>query len=278
MSTMVETQQDGKVDSKEMAGPGSGLVQSSGSSSKTKPTNKTPNEGIHRMKKKLIRAPPNRHAIKYRAWLLGHTLNLVFGTITFIFQVFWLPNVFYINSIAYRLTLIGSIIALTATFSHKFGLHFLPPIATLLSHQNFQYIILAVVWCFTFKSVFKVIPYFAISLLQIGKLKKIEIIEKKASLLSSIIAYDELVLIAYLILRTLFFRNASGYQLSLFLIFYWLRILYNPETGNLFATIVDRLDGEVMKIKNPKIQHYWIKTREFVKAKQNEEHEMDKSG
>ncbi|CAK9437379.1 uncharacterized protein LODBEIA_P17570 [Lodderomyces beijingensis] len=236
------------------------------------PTNKM--AAGDKMKKKLVRAPPNTNQMKYKVWLAGHTTSLVFGTISLIFQVFWLPNKFYINSISYRLALLGGFIALTATFSHKFGLHFLPPIATLLSHQNFQYMILAIVWCFTFKSVFKIVPFFLISLLHLGSMKKVHAVEKRQDFLASLIAYDELALILILVLRTLFFRNSSGFQLVLFLIFYWLRILYNTETGNLFGAIVDRLDGEVMKIKNPKVQHYWSKTRQFVREKQwSERHE-----
>lgn len=84
--------------------------------------------------------------LKYKVWLIGHISALIFGSISFIFQIFWLPNYYYINSISYRLSLIGSIAALTATFSHKFGLHNLPNIGTLLSHQNFQYLVLASIW------------------------------------------------------------------------------------------------------------------------------------
>ncbi|KAI5962528.1 uncharacterized protein KGF55_003604 [Candida pseudojiufengensis] len=240
-----------------------------------KPTNKTPNEHPHKMKRKLVRKPPSSNALKYKIWLSGHLMTLIFGSITFVFQVFWLPNFYYINSICYRLALIGSMLALSATFSHKFGLHFLPPIATLLSHQNFQYLILAFIWCFTFKSNFKIIPLWLISLLHMGKLKNINAIEKESSFLASVIAYDELVLIVYLLLRTLFFRNASGYQLVLFLIFYWLRILYNKETGNLFGVIVERLDGKMMKLENPKVKHYWVKFSHFVKEKRLQEKQDD---
>ncbi|KAI5954454.1 hypothetical protein KGF54_002229 [Candida jiufengensis] len=236
-----------------------------------KPTNKTPNEHPHKMKKKLVRKAPDSSALKYKLWLTGHLMALGFGSISFLFQILWLPNIWYINSISYRLSLIGSMLAFTATFSHKFGLHFLPPIASLLSHQNFQYLILAFVWCFTFKSIFKIIPLWLISLLHMGKLKNISFILKESSFLASFIAYDELVLIVYLLLRTLFFRNASGYQLSLFLVFYWLRILYNKETGNLFGAIVERLDGRMTELKNPKVKHYWYKIKEFIKEKQIQE-------
>ena len=71
-------------------------------------------------KRKLVRSPSKTNPLKYKVWLAGHISMLVFGSISFIFQISWLPNYYYINSISYRLGLIGSIAALTDTFSHKY--------------------------------------------------------------------------------------------------------------------------------------------------------------
>ncbi|CUM45221.1 uncharacterized protein AC631_05154 [Debaryomyces fabryi] len=220
-------------------------------------------------KKKLVRKQAGSNQLKYKAWQFGHIFTIVFGVITFTFQIFLLPNKWYINSICYRLSLLGSMVALTATFSHKFGIKFLPPFPTLIAQQNFQYLILAIIWCFTFKSIFKIIPYFLISTLQLSAHKNIEAVTKHLAQLASFIAYDELFLIVYLLLRTLLFRNTSGYQLTAFLFFYWLRILYNKETGNLFRSVVTRLDGKVTtSTKNEKVLHYWSKIKKFLDAKQ----------
>lgn len=201
---------------------------------------------------------------KHLAWMVGHASVLVFGLISIVFQLLWLPNVYYINSIAYRLSLLGAVVALFATTAHSFGIYDIPPITTLMSHQNFQYLVLAIVWMVTFKSTFKLMPYILISLLQLASAKKIGFVLKQQDFLASLIAYDELVLIVYLLIRTLLFRNASGYQLSLFLMFYWLRILYNKETGNLFRAIVERLDGKVQNVKNPKVLHAWNKSKAYL--------------
>lgn len=221
-------------------------------------------------KKKLVRKVSGPNPLKYKIWLVGHIMSLVFGAISSGFQLFWLPNKYYINSISYRLSLLGSVLALGGTFSHKFGLHFLPPALTMVAQQNFQYLVLAFLWCFTFKSVFKLIPFMLISILQLGAHKHIGAIESQLDFLASLIAYDELFLIVYLLLRTIFLRGWSGYQLVVFLVFYWLRILYNKETGNLFRSIVDRLDGKV-KGKNEKTDHYWGRVKEFLHEKQQTE-------
>lgn len=219
-------------------------------------------------KKKLVRKQAGSSDLKRKLWEYGHISTLVFGTISFLFQILLLPNKWYINSICYRLSMIGAIVALTATFSHKFGVKYLPPFATLIAQQNFQYLVLAIIWCFTFKSVFKIIPYFLIALLQVSAHKNIDAVLNHLSQLASFIAFDELFLIFYLLLRTLFFRNTSGYQLTAFLFFYWLRILYNKETGNLFRSIIARADGKVTGTKNEKVLHYWSKIKKFLDEKQ----------
>ncbi|CUM65381.1 uncharacterized protein PRCAT00003017001 [Priceomyces carsonii] len=234
-------------------------------------TPSTTNEAVKEHKrKKLVRKTNDSSAIKLKIWLAGHCITIVFGLISFTFQIFWLPNKFYINSISYRLALVGAIMALTATISHKFGFSFLPPASTLVAQQNFQYLCLAVAWIFTFKSIFKILPYFIISLLQLGSHKHISFVEKESGFLASVIAYNELLLIIYLFLRTLVFRNTSGFQLVLFLVFYWLRILYNKETKTLFMTLVQRLDGRVSSIKNDNVQRVWTRVKQFLKYKQDD--------
>lgn len=221
-------------------------------------------------KKKLVRKQLGPNPIKYKLWLAGHITTIVFGTVSLVFQLFWLRNRYYINSISYRLAFVGAVTALTATLSHKFSLRYLPPGPTLIAQQNFQYLTLAFIWIFTFKSVFKIIPYFLISILQLGAHKKIAAITNQGPFLASIIAFDELFLIFYLLLRTILFRSTSGYQLSVFLLFYWLRILFDKETGNLFRVIVQRLDGKILGVKNPKVQHIWTRVKEFLDSKQHD--------
>lgn len=218
-------------------------------------------------KKKLVKKQAGANPMKKKLWFGGHVATIVFGTISFFFQVLLLPNKYYINSICYRVALIGSIVSLTATFSHKFGIRYLPPFSTMIAQQNFQYLVLAVIWCFTFKSIFKIIPYFLIATLQLASYKDVNAVLLHLQTLASLIAYDELFLVFYLALRTILFRNTSGYQLAVFLFFYWLRILYNKETGNLFRSIVQRFDGKVTQSKNEKVLHIWSRVKEFLDTK-----------
>lgn len=224
----------------------------------------------HLRKKKLVRKNKDHSKIKYQVWLAGHCMCLVFGTVTFVWQTLWLRNAYYINSIAYRLALLGAFLALGSTTAHKYGLQYLPPLTTFLSQQNFQFLILSMVWCFTFKSVLKIIPFFLISLLQVAENKKIAVVQKQADFLAQLIVYDELLLIVYLLLRTIFFRNTSGFQLVLKLVFLWLRILFDPTTSDMFLFVVQKLDGKVSTVKNEKVQMVWKKVKLALEEKRHD--------
>lgn len=223
-------------------------------------------------KKKLVKKGANSSALKHKLWLAGHVLCLSCGVLSCLWLLLRLPNRFYIGSIIYRLGLIGGAMSFSSTFAHKFGLELTPPITSLIAHENFQYMILSIVWMVTFKSVFKLIPFVLISTLHLALFKDIKPVLEHSTILSSIIAYDELILIVYLLLRTLFFRNASGFQLVIFLQFYWLRILYNKETMNMFAFLIENLDGTVSKSKNEKVLHAWEKVKKFLDEKQSSGH------
>ncbi|KAM9917842.1 hypothetical protein OXX59_009069 [Metschnikowia pulcherrima] len=224
-------------------------------------------EPKHR-KRRLVKKHAGPSNLKYTVWLTGHVLSVVFGLVTFTWQILWLKNVYYINSISYRLSLIGSVLALGSTMSKKYGLNYLPPFSTLLAQQNFQYLVLALIWCFTFKSIFKVIPTFIISVLQLSLNKKIDVVLKQSEFLASIIAFDELFLILYLLLRTLLFRYTSGYQLVIVSVFMWLRVLFDKDTANLIGYVVEKADGRMSGVKNEKVQKAWRKVKHFLSEKQ----------
>lgn len=218
-------------------------------------------------KRKLVPKQANATALKYNLWLAGHVSCVVFGLLTCVWQAFWLKDIYYINSISYRLTLIGSVIALVSTVSHKFGLRNLPHFPMLVAQLNFQFLVLAIIWIFTFKSIFKIIPYLLVSVLQLTAHKKIGAVQKQAEFLASVIAFDELILAVYLILRTLLFKQTAGYQLAVVLIFFWLRVLFDDDTANMFAFVVNKLDGRVQTIKNKQALNVWDHIKDFLEEK-----------
>lgn len=218
-------------------------------------------------KKKLVKKAVPSNPLHEKIWLAGHVATVAFGGLTILWLLLRLPNKYYLNSIFYRLALLSAVVSLTLTFSHKFGLRYLPSATALIADQNFQYLVLAIIWMFTFKSVFKIIPYLLISLLQLATFKGVNVILSQGSTIATIIAHDELVLIVYLVVRTLFFRGASGYQLTVFLVFYWLRIRFNKETKNLFRFLILSVDGRISSVKNEKVLKAWGKVKLFLDEK-----------
>lgn len=218
-------------------------------------------------KRRLVKKESPSIQWKYNIWFYGHITTIVFGSVYFIMQLLWLQNRYYIQSICYRLSLMGAMLALFGTISHKFGVTHLPPLPALLSQENFQYLVLSVAWFFTFKSIIKILPFYLVSVLQFSHHKGIKQVNDQLYILASIIAYDELLLVVYLLLRTLFFRKTSGYQLSLVLGFLWLRVLYNPQTRAHAKNIVNVLDAKVMSTKNEKITKPWANVKEFLEHK-----------
>lgn len=231
-------------------------------------TNETVAPSLH--KRKLIRKQLLLSRLNYTIWLAGHCASVIFGAITLIWQTLWLKNVYYINSISYRLALLGASMAFLATMSHKFGLRYLPQFPTLLTQLNFQFLVLSVIWCFTFKSIFKIIPLFLISVLQLSDHKKIAVVQTQADFLATIIAFDELFLVLYLVLRTLLFRLTSGFQLAVVFVFLALRILFDEDTCNMFAYVMEKLDLKVKMVKNKKVVKAWEKTKLFLEEKRKE--------
>lgn len=231
-------------------------------------TNETVSPSLH--KRKLVRKQLLLSRLNYTMWLAGHSVSVVFGVITLVWQTLWLKNVYYINSISYRLALLGASVAFLATMSHKFGLRYLPQFPTLLTQLNFQFLVLSIIWCFTFKSIFKIIPLFLISVLQLSEHKKIAVVQKQGDFLATIIAFNELFFVLYLVLRTIFFRLTSGFQLAVVFVFLALRILFDEDTANMFAYVMEKLDLKVKMVKNKKVLKAWEKTKLFLEEKRKE--------
>ncbi|CAN3500095.1 hypothetical protein DICA1_B12398 [Diutina catenulata] len=215
---------------------------------------------------KLVRKNSQAEALAYKLWLGGWVSCIVFGTLS-ILMIILRYNRWYIGSIVYRIALLGAVVSTSLTTWRRFGSN-LPPMGLLLASENFQFVINAFMWFFTFRSMFKVLPYILLGVLHIANQFNIKPILAQRAILSSLIAYDELVLMGYLLLRTLLFQHTSGYQLTVYFAFYWLRILFNNQTKAVFATLVKKVDWRVKDIKNPQFQKVWKKFKIYVSSKE----------
>lgn len=218
-------------------------------------------------KKKLVRKTLAPAKTRHMLWMAGHGASVVFGLISLVWTALWLPNRYYIYTISYTVAMVGAATALAMSLSHKYGLKYLPPMTALLAQHNFQFLVLALIWCFTFKTVFKTIPFFLVSLLQLADHFKIGAVVEHAQVVGRVVGINELILVVYLALRTLLFRRTAGYQLVTVLVFFWLRVLFDKDAAHLFAFLIQKLDGHVLGIKNEKVTTAWLKVKGFVEDK-----------
>ncbi|CAN3372330.1 hypothetical protein DIURU_004545 [Diutina rugosa] len=222
-------------------------------------------------KVKLIRRVQTNTELAHKVWLGGWALCVVAGTISTLWWLLRFKNKWYINSLIYRLAWVGAIAALTVTMIRKFGLATMPSLTMMATQVNFNYLVLANVWLLTFRSVFKIVPYILLGVLHLAEEFNVVPILKQSSQIAQVIAFDELFLIVYLFLRTILVQQTSGFQLAIYLVFYWMRVLFNNDTKVLFSTLIKKVDWKTRNIKNKHFQKYWKSFKKFVYAKQTSE-------
>lgn len=218
-------------------------------------------------KKKLVRKSRGTSIVKYALWVGGHSTSVVFGVIYLVWNASLLANIFFLKSIAYRISLLGALVAFMVTVSRRFGLSHLPRFSMMLAQKNFQFLLLASVWLITFRSVFKILPTILVSLLQLAQEKETSAVLQYADRLGSVIAFSEIVLVVYLAVRTMLMMKTAGYQLLLVLTLLWLRVLFDKETAQIFAYVANLLDGKVSSMKNRKVKKAWVRLRVFLMEK-----------
>lgn len=229
------------------------------------PTNKSVPQEYR--KRKLVRKNAGPLALKYGLWIGGHAISVVFGVIYIIWQVLLFNNRYYIKTISYKLSLMGALLALVVTMTRRFGLSNRPRFSLMLAQKNFQYALLLFVWIFTFPSIFKITPTVLISILQLAENKEYSAVLKVGNTFGTIIAFNEIILLFYLLFRTALMLKTSGYQFMLMMTLLWLRVMFDVKTAEMFAYVVDKLDGKVSSVKNKKVTKGWNKFRAFLKEK-----------
>ncbi|KAH3673572.1 hypothetical protein WICMUC_003679 [Wickerhamomyces mucosus] len=210
--------------------------------------------------------------IKKYAWLAGHGSTLCFG---FIFTIFYFGKFlrffktwYWIPTISYILAFVGVISAYSITIITTFG-NVIPGYQTLLATENFQNLILAFIWIISRQSIFKLIPYYVVSILQIANFYNVNAILKFDRELSGAIAFSEFYVIFALLFDTLLFRGASGFALAIYVSFYWVRINFSPYTQSYLLSVIRRIDEKAIKNQKPEIKAKWQKVKDFLEFRRS---------
>lgn len=226
-------------------------------------------------RKILRRKPPAKKDYIHIVWIAGHAISLVFGLLFFgIYYFHYRHRRSLVSKLFYRLSLFGSISAYSATVVSKFGITS-PNFYALITTENFQYLLLAVVWLFTRAVVFKLAPYVVISFLHLSKHYNLVGKYPKSVVkgLASAISYNELALVLVLSWDTLLFRGTSGFALVIFLMFYWLRIVYSESTNLFFSDVTEVIDQRIIGKCPESIQdhfHSLVRAAEIKKQKHSQ--------
>ncbi len=219
------------------------------------------NESLH---KKLVKKRVEGTPLTQTLWIAGHATTIAMGLIYSVYYLLFRSHASKISFIAYRLALVGVFLSYSCTILSQFAQKTLPSYITLLGSINFQYLLLAVVWFFNRSSLFKLIPYFVVALMQLATHFKIDAVLKLSPQLKNAAAYDELLIFVVLAFDTLLMRGTSGYALFIYAAFFWLRIIESEDTRHLLYTVAVKLDSTMSKQKNPKVVSSWRSLKRFL--------------
>ncbi|SCU77390.1 LAFA_0A01508g1_1 [Lachancea sp. 'fantastica'] len=215
----------------------------------------------------LIARPPQ---VKSQTWL----------------QLLWrsLPQ------ISYRLSLVGVLLAYSvASYQKWYSLN--PSWYDLLSRENFQGVLIAVLWLFSRASLFKLVPFILTSFLHLtvkadqkADVKKDDDKDDEKRPLNDnedkktkqkdntttflhIIAYSELVTVVSLFFDIITFRDGvGGFVLVIYLSIYWLRLNFSPYAQETLLRLILKVDKKIP----PKYHSQWKDIKQFLYLRMDE--------
>jgi hypothetical protein len=228
------------------------------------PSQQSHKPSTKKLRKKVKTRPSNLKTI----WLAGHIMTLFFGLVYSLYYFKGNSHKKLVANLAYKCSFFGVWISYALSIQSSYNLKSLPHYSTLLATENFQFFLLSIVWVFNRNSIFKLIPYLIISVLQLSLNFQLDQILKFEQSLSATLMYTELVLFFTLLFDTLLMRGTSGYGLVIYVMFIWLRVLQRENTRFFLYAQFIRLDNFMSKIKNPKIASVWQKIKRFLSYKQ----------
>lgn len=233
-------------------------------------------------------------------WLAGHAMTLVFGvifSITYIFHVLlffkyrswkwlylrvnksysiigghrWYHSLLRFSpQIIYRLSLIGVFLSCGVTsYQNWFGLN--PQWYEMLSAENFQSLMVAGLWFFGRKSIYKLSPFMIISYMHLANWKeetkgsgnKDAITKKNAKILRALAVTEVIIAFALTLDMLLVKDGTSGISLVIYLGIFWLRLNFSTYVQITLLRIMLKFEERVP----PKYREQWDFVEKFILMK-----------
>lgn len=176
--------------------------------------------------------------------------------------------------IMYKLSLIGVFISYTVTMLQNWkGVD--PTWNDLLASQNFQSILIALLWFLTGgKSIYKLIPFMVLGTLHMTNRKNEfngvdnhKEFTKQYRPYLNIVAYSELFTMFRLLLDTILMRTGtSGFTFVIYVGIYWLRLNYSTYAQATVVQIIKIVDDKIPK----KVSPFWEGFKKYLSIKMSE--------
>lgn len=201
-------------------------------------------------------------------WLAGHVMTLFFGVLYALFYVQRKSQGRLVPWCCYKLTLAGIWLSYAISIQSQFNIKSLPHYTSLIATENFQFLLLSIFWAFNRSSLFKILPFLIISLLQLATAFKLDAVLKCERILCGVLLYNSMFLLLLLLVDTLLLRGTSGYGLMVYVLFMWLRILQSENTRFFIYSQLVKFDTSITKVKNKHVQEAWTSVKKFLTYKQ----------
>lgn len=206
---------------------------------------------------------------KYRSWKwLFLRLNKDYS---FIQGGRWYHSLLRVSPpIIYRLSIIGTFLSCGVTsFQSWGGLN--PQWYEMMSTENFQYLLIAVLWFISGQSIYKICPFMILSYIHLTNYQMEfkgngapDKIASKNAIFLRVLALSEIVIAVVLLLDSLLMKDGTaGITLVVYLAIYWLRINFSPYVQVAALKVLLRFDKNIPS----KYKDNWAIVKKFIYLK-----------
>lgn len=163
----------------------------------------------------------------------------------------WSPEVLYQGS------LFGVLLSYSITEFQKWSTS-KPSFYDLISSENFQGILMALLWVISRRSSFKLLPFIIVSYLHISNknaanTENLNDISVKNAKLLHVMAYSEVITLVTLLVNTLIFKEPlAGYLLVSLVAIFWLRVNFSAYAQATVLKLVLKVDKKIPEGKRKK--------------------------
>ncbi|KAG5361090.1 hypothetical protein CJU90_2465 [Yarrowia sp. C11] len=178
----------------------------------------------------------------------------------------------------YRLFFVACISAYYTSIYRKYGGQ-RPSRWVLLQTDTFQYLLMAVLFLISRRSIFKLFPFFMYSVMHVAETLRRRVLKRDSPLahqlnenilkfeapIQRIVADSEILILLKILLNTIMFRQGAAICLLLYVVIFRLRVSYSPPIQESLKRQEERIDDVVSQSWVPAaVKQHWGRFRDLV--------------